>query len=214
MSSCREFIFVQSQRISLRNLERSRIYAHLTALGGNFTPPHTFSVWGLIHSCTDFHRLGLHHIELARVRVPAYSYVFVFRRFRRLRQWHVPASGAGRQSPEPLQVSRARCAVASRQSVMALCRAGRSVACSLSAPIPTRVPSSLPLPRSDPWRHRYWYCCVFLHLKTSHGGVKPANSIIACHCDTHQSSMSPSDSDRRVNTKTEAITFSMSLEIN
>ena len=46
MSSCREFIFVQSQKISLRNLERFRIYAHLTALGVNLPPP-PFIRWGL-----------------------------------------------------------------------------------------------------------------------------------------------------------------------
>ena len=45
MSSCREFILLQSQKISPRNLERFRICAHLTALGGKFTPP--FIRWGL-----------------------------------------------------------------------------------------------------------------------------------------------------------------------
>ena len=46
MSSCREFIFVQSQKVSLRNLKRFRIYAHLTALGVNLPPPpiHTMRV--------------------------------------------------------------------------------------------------------------------------------------------------------------------------
>jgi len=35
---CREFIFVQSQRISLLNLERFRLCVHLTALGVNLPP--------------------------------------------------------------------------------------------------------------------------------------------------------------------------------
>jgi hypothetical protein len=37
-SSWREFILLQIQKISPRNLERVRICAHFRALGGNFTP--------------------------------------------------------------------------------------------------------------------------------------------------------------------------------